>query len=148
MIAKNSDNFRWSHFVIAWILLPVVATSIKFKGFVWTCERLLRDPFKELPKTMQPRTLKEIEDAKCIHGSVLRAGRYWPHKKNNCLQRATLACFFVRLKQIPCRIRLGVNGDDPADMSFAHAWIEVNGNPIGESKGAMNNFQPFVSERE
>ena len=148
MIAKNSDNFHWSHFVIAWILLPVVATSIKFKGFVWTCERFLKNPFTERPKTIQPRTLKEIEDAKSIHGSVLMAGRFWPNKKNNCLQRATLACFMVRLKQIPCRIRLGVKGEDPEDMAFAHAWIEVDRNPIGESKCAMNNFQPFVSERD
>ena len=139
--ACNKLNLR--PFLLAWFLLPVIKYMIRAKGFRWTCQKIHDNPFNELPIRNESISANQVEIANSIHKSVLQAGRYWPHKRNNCLQRASVGCFLIRAKNIPCCIKLGFKGNNSESLETAHAWIEVLGQPIGESRHALKNFKPF-----
>ena len=142
-MVKRYQNQKFGCFLLAWVLLPLIRCMIKVKGFQWTCYKVHDDPFKELPVRSGSTPADAIPTAYSIHAAVLRAGRYWPKKRNNCLQRASVACFLIRIKNIPCCIKLGVKENKTRTMETAHAWVEVLGQPIGESSHVIENFVPF-----
>jgi hypothetical protein len=144
-MAKAAQNWRFWYFLLAWLLLPIVKFMIRTFGFQNTCQKLMGDPFKELPLDHATPGTQTIELATSIQRSVLQAGRFWPDKRNNCLQRASVACFLLRSKKIPCKVEIGVKGKKTQPQEYAHAWIEVLGQPIGESRQSLENYLTFCS---
>lgn len=142
-MAKSTKNWNICYFLLGWTLLPVITLMIRTFGFQKTCWKILGDPFDELPKHQLQTDEQSVQIASCIQKSILQAGRFWPDKHNNCLQRASVACFIIRAKKVPCRIKLGVIGEKSQSSEFAHAWIEVLGQPIGESYQSLENYFPF-----
>lgn len=144
MLDEHPSSNLW-YFLLAWLLLPVVKGLHKTKGFRWTSEKIHKQPFEEFPAKNRSTPNASIAIAGTIHKAVLRAGRCWPGKRNNCLERASVACLMLRAKNIPCSIKIGFKGTSSNSLDSAHAWIQVLGEPIGESSQTLVNFNSLTS---
>lgn len=69
-----------------------------------------------------------------------RAGRWSPWSPR-CLERALTAAILLRVRGIPCRLVVGVKA---GEAFGAHAWLEVQGDPVvGRSERTL--FQEMAS---
>ena len=68
----------------------------------------------------------------------------WLVKRNQrCLVRSLLLFGMLsRLGRAPV-LRLGVARD--GDRLLSHAWVMLDGHPVGEERGVLDSFKPIVS---
>jgi hypothetical protein len=59
----------------------------------------------------------------------------------NCLEHALVLWWLLRSRGIPADIRLG--GRKELGRFEAHAWVELEGMPVGDRNGAQRDFVPF-----
>ena len=144
MVDKTTQVWQMGYCALAWIMLPVAVCMIRLVGLQKMFLQLGQDPFNEYPKSLSINVRESYIVAHKIQKSVLRAGRFWPDKRNNCLQRASIACLLIRRRKIPCKIQLGVKANTSEPCEYAHAWIEVLGRPVGESKQSLKRYVPFA----
>ncbi len=67
-------------------------------------------------------------------GIAARHGMY----PANCLHQSLALCWILRRDRLPARLRIGVH-DKLADFR-AHAWVELDGTPLGPS---VAEYKPF-----
>jgi len=58
-----------------------------------------------------------------------------------CLARALALCWMLRKRGFPARVCLGA--DKSAAGFQAHAWVEVDGQLIGEERDSVRRFKPL-----
>ncbi len=58
-----------------------------------------------------------------------------------CLVRSLALCWMLRKRGFPAQVRLGA--DKSATGFQAHAWVEVDGQPIGEEQASARRFIPL-----
>jgi len=113
--------------------------TIKHRGFQYACRKYKIQTQDTPTVTGQVVSPESIRRAKIIEAAVRAAGRYWYGKRKNCLVRSLIACDLIQRRRIPCTLRLGIRHPAEDTQDFAHAWIEINGQPLGESDQAMAN---------
>lgn len=131
--------FLWT--MAQWCL---IRRMIKKEGFLNACERWKIKPTALSHMhacTVPSDQLDHIPSD--IHRMVLRAGKCFPDKRNNCLPRALAAAHWMQHYNIPYRIRIGIRSESKAILTSAHAWIEVNGRAIGELEESIEQLKPL-----
>jgi hypothetical protein len=66
---------------------------------------------------------------------------------NPCLRRSLVLLALLRRQQIPATLVIGIRTDRPPrsdDAALAHAWLELDGEPILERCDPLRNHQPSV----
>ncbi len=148
MVDKNTQIWQLGYCVLAWVMLPIALSMIRLVGLQKIFLQFSKDPFNEYPESLSINIKESYIVADKIQKSVIRAGRFWPDRRNNCLQRASVACLLIRSRKIPCKIKVGVKASTSQPGGYAHAWIEVLGHPIGESKRSLKDYVPFILNAE
>jgi hypothetical protein len=85
-------------------------------------------------------------DAPHLNRILLALTRWWP-ARTLCLQRSLMLYWLLNRRNLEPSLRIGV---DKADAKLlAHAWVEINGQPIGEPSDQCQEFalleQPSAS---
>ena len=80
------------------------------------------------PGDLDARTLRQLA---CTH----RVAAVWPFSDGPCLRRAITAGHLIR-RLLP-ELRMGVVGD--TDNVVAHAWLEIDGQPLE----SVEHLRPF-----
>jgi hypothetical protein len=62
-----------------------------------------------------------------------------------CLPRSLALCRMLRRRGYAAQVRIGVRREN--DRIAAHAWVEVDGAPLGEPAAIEERFLPFVARR-
>jgi len=112
-------------------------------------DRLLRrDGFETLLKRIESSGPACVE---VVTGSDLRRARRYARRLNEaarlhyvnarCLHRSLALHQWLRLEGIPSQLRIGVRTAD--GELFAHAWVEIAGQPIGDEPAALTRFVPL-----
>ena len=148
MVDKATQVWRMGYCLLAWIMLPIAVCMIRLVGLQKMFLQFSQDPFHEYPERLSINVRESYIVADKIQKSVLRAGGFWPDRRNNCLQRASVACLLIRARKIPCQIKVGVKANTSQPCGYAHAWIEVLGQPVGESKRSLKGYVPFILNAE
>lgn len=73
--------------------------------------------------------------------AVERAARHLPGGAT-CLERSLLLLWMLRRAGLSCELRVGVRrGEDGALL--AHAWLEHEGQPVGDHPEVAESYAPF-----
>lgn len=120
-----------------WSLLPLVAASLRLLDYPRTLRLFSRwspaaSPQVVLPQDSMPYALRL--------GRLARmAGRYVP-TNGSCLRQSLLVWWLLRRKGMPAELRIGVRTQEGF---AAHAWVEVDGQPINDAPDVAERFAPF-----
>ncbi len=124
-------------FLKLWSLLPLVAASLRLLDYPRTLRLLSRwspaaPPRVDLPEDSMSYALRL--------GRLARmAGRYVP-TNGSCLRQSLLVWWLLRRKGMPAELRIGVRTQEGFT---AHAWVEVDGQPVNDAPDVAERFAPF-----
>ena len=125
-------------FVRAAVLLPIVALSLKVRGFLAT------------QKSVQKRATSAAADGGghaamdqqidwCVRMVNAAARELWP--TSTCLERSLVLWRLLRRSGIAATVRIGarkIEGDFEA-----HAWVDCNGAALNERAAAHKHYAAF-----
>lgn len=121
-----------------------IRRTIEQQGFIQACQRWNIN-LNALSSDLAPKkpSDRNVQISTAIHRLVLQSGKCLPAKRTNCLPRALAAAFWMQRFDIPFQIRIGIRTENGKTVSSAHAWIEVNGTPVGESPDSISQLKPL-----
>ena len=120
-----------------WFLLPMVAVLLRLLDYPRTLRLLSRwlpaDPRQnEIPEDAMAYALRLGRLAKI-------AGRYVP-TNGSCLRQSLLVWWLLRRRGVPAELRIGVQKQEGFS---AHAWVELDGQPVNDAPDVAERFAPF-----
>ena len=131
---------EWRVLLLAMLLLPMIALTLKSIGFrkaqTFLSKHLPKKPKISIHEDMQ------LEEARSVARMVSVAANHGPYHAN-CLKRSLLVWWLLGRRGIATDLKIGVN-KDPEDFS-AHAWIEYRGNILIDATGIEDRFSAFNS---
>ena len=87
-----------------------------------------------------PGSREDVPAAQAIGRAVQGAAR-WSPARPRCLARSLVLCRLLRRRGIAGVLRIGVAS--PGRDFEAHAWVEVAGQPVGDSIAGVERFTAF-----
>ncbi len=127
-------------FVRAALLMLLIRMSLRLRGFRATQKSL------QMCIGLDVRTLSEsTAEAKTeqVCRMVLAAARHSPMRVT-CLERSLALWWLLARRGIATRLRIGARKS--GENFEAHAWVERNGEAIGEPEGAHFHYAAFTKE--
>ncbi|HEX2914865.1 MAG TPA: lasso peptide biosynthesis B2 protein [Chloroflexia bacterium] len=124
---------------LAFIVFPLVVTSLKLAGFKRTqywLSRLLESEKEILQEEMAGQ-------AKNTARLVKIAARYQPYRAS-CLAKSIVLWWLLGLQEIKSEVCIGVSRDK--GKFEAHAWVECQGLVLNDSKDVRQRF-PALERR-
>ena len=119
--------------VRAGLLLPVIALSLKVRGF--------RRTQKSLQKFL-PTTSREPSRNLCnMTVRMVRAAARYGFSPASCLEQSLALWFFLGRKGIASELRIGTR--NVAGRFEAHAWVECEGEPLNETGDVHGHYAAF-----
>ncbi len=130
---------QWWIILVALFTLPIIALSLKLSGFKQTKERLSRF----IPTRMADISAREddLPRAQLISRAVTISGNHGVHHAN-CLKQSLLLWWLLARRGILCELKLGTQ-KIPQETFSAHAWVEYNGEVLGEPTELQHQFLAF-----
>jgi len=132
------DGQARSIFVRAMLVLPLVAQSLRWRGFGATQEslRFRRPSSKEFSSSKN-------QDVQLTARLVKAAVRYslW---QPSCLEESLTLWWLLARQGIASEVRIGVRKH--AEEFEAHAWVERDGVALNEPEGKHQHYAAFESE--
>ena len=124
-------------FLKLWSLLPLVAALLRLLDYPRTL-RLLSAGHRPRPRRVD---LPQDSMSYALRlGRLARmAGRYVP-TNGSCLRQSLLVWWLLRRKGMPAELRIGVRTQEGF---AAHAWVEVDGQPVNDAPDVAERFAPF-----
>ena len=130
----------WRVIWVSLVALPVTALALRAAGLKRT-NAWLSGPASPVDGAgLDPAG--EIEAAVRVVRAVGIAANHGPYRAN-CLKRALVSRWLLARRGIDSEIRYGATKDTASFL--AHAWIEVQGIPIGEGEGVEARYATFVA---
>jgi hypothetical protein len=127
-------------FLRAAALFPVLTVSLKLRGFQATknsLQRLLAN------KASREDSQAERSAVEITSRMVLAAARHSPIPCT-CLERSLALWWLLARQGITAQLRIGVRKD--RQKFGAHAWVECNGQPLGEPEAPHLHYAAFAEE--
>lgn len=87
----------------------------------------------------RPRSAASPDVAVCAE-LVATAAAFYP-RRALCLEQSLALYLLLRRRNVSAELRLGVQ---PRPF-YAHAWVEVNGTPVNESRDLGRSFIAFTA---
>ncbi|MDP9877801.1 hypothetical protein J2W25_002106 [Variovorax boronicumulans] len=147
---KGADNLTWAQVFVSssLALRPILLTAaiyylaraktlLRRSGFHQTLQNLraLKELARVRPSpSLSPRALKRIEAA--IHTASRLS-----LTKAQCLETSVAIAMWLYEKGIPCDFLIGVQRYD----FLSHAWVELDGIPIGNEQRISQHLPKIVS---
>jgi hypothetical protein len=126
-------------FLRAMILLPLLSLSLKMRGLAAT-QRWLE---KARPKRTSPYSMETAQIAVEVMravGAAVRHGLGHP----TCLEQSLTLWWLLQREGVTSQLRIGVRKD--GDKFEAHAWVECEGEALGEPGKVHQHYSAFDAE--
>lgn len=128
-------------FLRALLLLPLIRTSLRLRGFRKTQKSLQR--YVVGPSRAASAQAEAEADARQTCRMVLAASRRL-YKPGNCLERSLTLWWLLARRGIAAHLRIGAR--KTGEKFEAHAWVERNGEAIGEPESTHLHYSAFEKE--
>jgi len=126
--------------LLSLLLLPVIALSLKLKGFNMT-QAFLSKHIPAKRKCFLPEN-EELEIAQST-ARMLSIAAHNGLYKASCLERSLATWWLLQRKGIHTELKIGVS--KKAKNFAAHAWLEYPGNVLAERTDLKDCFSAFDS---
>jgi len=123
----------WWVLVKGVVLMHLFAVGVRFGGFVWLRRRV---------DVATPRHAGAVEDPQRLAGLLAGIARRGP-LPIRCLAVALAQCLVLRWCGGEARLCVGVRRIE-SDGLDAHAWVEIDGEPVGERADIATEFKPIA----
>ncbi|MBC5765306.1 lasso peptide biosynthesis B2 protein [Ramlibacter albus] len=115
------------------LLLPVVALLVKVVGYARLMAHIERGGVaRAVPSRDVVREIGRAVNIAGLHGLV----------RVRCLSRSILLHWLLRRSGVQSQLRIGVRADRGGIR--AHAWIELDGEPVNDAPGVRHEFSAFA----
>lgn len=123
----------WWVLVKGAVLMHLFAVGVRFGGFAWLHRRV---------DVATPRHAGAVVDPQRLAGLLASFARRGP-LPIRCLAVALAQCLVLRWCGGDARLCVGIRleGSDRLD---AHAWVEIDGEPVGERADIATEFKPIA----
>lgn len=128
----------WWVLAQAWILLLAVDLGLRWMPF----QQVVKWSEWDERFAHRSRTGDVVGKIRRLSGLVRIAANHHLYPMT-CLRQALALQRLLLMEGIASELRIGVRKD--AGALDAHAWLEVQGVPVGQSRGAVENFAPLVT---
>jgi transglutaminase superfamily protein len=122
------------------LLLPFLTLSLRLRGFRAT-QRFLQ---KSLTAANGDLPQETANQRMAIASQMVRAAARICPIRSTCLERSLCLWWLLARQNIATQFRIGIKKDG-AEFS-AHAWVERNGEAIGEPDASHLHFAAFDQE--
>ena len=126
---------QWRVVAHALVLVPVVRWWLRRDGFEATASRLAERSSGEIVSSPPPPPPADLIDA-----VALVAGRSLIGAR--CLGRSLVAWYLLRRRGVDAVLEIGARLP-VVDRLAAHAWVEIDGMPVGEAADVREQFSSF-----
>jgi len=127
-------------FLRAVLLLPLLTICLRLRGFRAT-QRFLQNRAGRPEPAMTEEAIRER--VLITSRMVLAAARNSPFP-STCLERSLSLWWLLSRQKVATQFRIGVKKD--GETFAAHAWVERNGDAIGEPDASHLHFAAFDQE--
>jgi hypothetical protein len=127
-------------FVRAALLLPLIRLSLWLRGFRATQKSLQARGSRGVARLPEALATSEVQR---VCRMVLAAGRH-SLMRSTCLERSLALWWLLARRGITSQLRIGARKSD--GQFAAHAWVERNGEAIGEPEGTHLHYAAFERE--
>jgi hypothetical protein len=131
---RSLDAAQWRVLLASVVLVPAVQLALRVRGFGWTARQLAT--WSDAPA--RPPDLSEA--AAAVEAVATVAGR--PVVGARCLGRSLLLWFLLRCRGIDAELVIGAEPARERTLP-AHAWVEVNGQPVNDAPDVRERFGSF-----
>lgn len=136
---RSLSAAQWRVLLQSLVLVPMVELSLKKRGFNRTAAPLV----KRSKRDARPATAQE---ARLIADAVaIVAGRRGVGAK--CLGRSLVLWFLLRRRGIDAELVIGAAASVDGVLP-AHAWVEVQGEPVNDRTDVRDCFVPLLGARD
>ena len=118
--------------------LPATWIAIRVAGFN-ICKAALTRPLSAASPTSAnvAGTLAAAQKVARLEAATAQALFF----RSTCLEQSLVLCWILRRRGMSPVLRVGARKD--ADRLEAHAWVEIDGIPLGDDGGQHAHFVPF-----
>lgn len=120
-----------------WLLLPIVAVLLRLLDYLRTLRILSR--WSQAAPVQARLPADAMSYALRLGRLATIAGRYVP-TNGSCLRQSLLVWWLLRRKGMPAELRIGVRTQEGFT---AHAWVEVDGQPVNDTPDVGERFAAF-----
>ena len=138
---RSALNLSWSELetlIRAWFLLFIVDLALRFFPFTKVRKLLIRER-QEAELRGEPAAFLE---ALRMHRLVQVSARHHIYPMS-CLRQALVLQHLLNNRDIVTELRFGVQ--KATEGLMAHAWVEYDSQPVGETDARLESFAPMVS---
>lgn len=126
----------WAAFSEAWWRLAAIGLGLRLLSFR-RVERLFAPRQKA-------RSAAPEEIARCVWAAGAASRHHL--RPMHCLERSLCLRQLLGRRGCETRLRIGVAREE--NRLLAHAWVESEGRPVGETESALTRFQPLLETEE
>ena len=123
--------------MVAFCGLPGVYLNLRRFGFKNYLARLQHIPLAEIPPDI------ETSSVPAQISYLVNAAARLLFRREACLERSILLWLLLRRRGIESELKIGVANEDSSMR--AHAWVEIDGDPINEQPQLREQFTAFDS---
>lgn len=124
-------------FLRAFVVLPLVALSLKFRGFEATRATLRKRLLHDTPQTDSDSLNKQIALTAHTVNAADRHGLAHP----SCLAKSLTLWWLLGRQGIASELRVGVRKE--SEKLEAHAWVERQGIALNEPEESHHHYAAF-----
>jgi Transglutaminase-like superfamily len=119
-------------------LLPMIAFSLRLRGFKKTREALQRKPSPDSPqKTAKEKAAEKVQKT-C---RMVKAAAHYGIVRPSCLVESLALWHLLQRQNIPARLRIGVH--KLPNKFEAHAWVEYESSALNQAEGEHQHYAAF-----
>jgi hypothetical protein len=123
------------------VLLPVVALSLRRRGFQRTKEKLASKLGSRSTALVSGGQTADTLQKTC---GMVRTAAHYGLGHPTCLEQSLVLWYLLQTKNIPSNLRIGVR-KSPGKFE-AHAWVEHNGVALNQTEEMHQHYAAFESE--
>ena len=127
-------------FVHAITLLPMIALSLRLRGFKKTRESLQSGRNPSFRQEMTKKQMTSAVDKTC---RMVKAGAHYGPLQPTCLVESLTLWHLLQTQGIPVQLRIGVR--KLSGKFEAHAWVESEGVALNQVEQAHHHYMAFDS---
>jgi len=129
-----------SLFLRAILLLPMIALSLRWRGFFWTQAMLER--FLSIGTALEDSGEADRRAAMTAH--MVRVADWSGLVHPSCLAKSLTLRWLLMRQGIAADLRIGIRKEN--EQIAAHAWVERNGTALDEPEEHHRHYSAFDAE--
>lgn len=121
-------------------LLPLIALSLRLRGFKKTKETLQKKLTRNFPQETEKEKTAETVQNTC---RMVKAAAHYGIYRPTCLVESLTLWYLLQSQRISAGLRIGVR--KLPEKFEAHAWVECQGVPLNQTEQMHQHYAAFDS---